>query len=290
MRIHPDLTNCTAFLGVLQEGRHKSPYDQDVNYYGTGFFVTVPTQYKSALTYFITAKHLLDLIVGRRDAFLRVNRRDGLADYIFIEEGRWHFHPEDVHNDVAAIVAPIDYGRLVTTTVEPRLFAKEEDTRNQNIGLGDSVHVIGLFSVHRGQQQNAPVVRSGTVAMLPTDDVLIGPDKRPVRAYLIEATSAGGMSGAPVFVEIDHADGRNIGNTNKMSLLGMLHGHWDLPATAIVARETTIEVPQNAGISIVIPAHRILEVLSQQPVLDEQKELFEAAETANARRLDDANG
>ena len=50
MRVNPEVSSCSAFLGVLQEGPEKSPNDQGGNFYGTGFFVTVPTGHGRELT------------------------------------------------------------------------------------------------------------------------------------------------------------------------------------------------------------------------------------------------
>src|SRR5436309_3387462 len=72
------------------------------------------------------------------------------------------------------------------------------------IGPGDEVFMTGLFTRLEGRSRNIPIVRMGKVAMMPGEEML--PDAKisgwrgGIEAYLVEARSAGGMSGSPAFV------------------------------------------------------------------------------------------
>jgi hypothetical protein len=86
------------------------------------------------------------------------------------------------------------------------------------------------------------------------------------RLYLAEGCSIGGLSGSPVFVShtirlggtaTEHGEHQYISGLGRPHFLGLMHGHWDLPIGAEVDQAEAV----NMGISIVIPAKKILEVL-----------------------------
>ena len=74
--------------------------------------------------------------------------------------------------------------------------------------------------------------------MLPTEKV---PAKNfnPMEVYLAEGRSIGGLSGSPVFIRqtvnlmLKGEDGDDIpfAGLGQLYLLGMMHGHWELPAS-----------------------------------------------------------
>ena len=91
-------------------------------------------------------------------------------------------------------------------------------------------------------------MRFGNLAMIPSDVVDSG--LGPIRAYLCEVRSIGGLSGSPAFItphllEIGAED-------SEYFLLGMVHGHWDIPPQ--FAGDPSV----NKGIGIVVPAEEIL--------------------------------
>ena len=93
-----------------------------------------------------------------------------------------------------------------------------------------------------------------------------------MEAYLAEGRSIGGLSGSPVFVRntvkmpTQTADGKPsyIAGLGQSHLLGLVHGHWHLPVS-FSATEQSEAV--NMGVSIIVPAKKILETL-HNPELD----------------------
>ena len=96
-------------------------------------------------------------------------------------------------------------------------------------------------------------------------------DRLPIKgfgemeAYLAEGRSIGGLSGSPVFVRntVKWPMHSSRGPTHLYGLgdghlLGLMHGHWEVPASF-----STIEQVEavNMGVSIIVPAKKILEVL-----------------------------
>jgi hypothetical protein len=85
--------------------------------------------------------------------------------------------------------------------------------------------------------------------------------------YLIEARSIGGLSGSPVFVrQMIPADSFSWRQT--LYLLGLIHGHWELPKGTENTLPTDDGVAINMGIAMVVPARKILEVIRQKDLTD----------------------
>jgi len=78
------------------------------------------------------------------------------------------------------------------------LFADEKTIAHHKLGVGDEVFATGLFTEVTETTRNIPIVRTGTVAMIPGEKIPFG--KNLIEAYLVELRSIGGLSGSPVFV------------------------------------------------------------------------------------------
>ena len=88
-------------------------------------------------------------------------------------------------------------------------------------------------------------------------------------AYLIEARSIGGLSGLPVFVNLERTyihknQVRHRRNGTGHYLLGMMLGHWDAVAPELdnSKADNTNIYSVNMGIGIVVPIENIVEVIS----------------------------
>lgn len=103
----------------------------------------------------------------------------------------------------------------------------------------------------------------------------------PMEAYLAEGRSIGGLSGSPVFVRqtvntsIPNQKGEKIpfAGIGQIYFLGLVHGHWDLPKSF---EKTPHSEAVNMGISVIVPAHKIWEVVNH-PELAEQRRLNDEA-------------
>ena len=87
----------------------------------------------------------------------------------------------------------LDYAPIAIT-----MFANPGIIEAKNLGVGDEVFIAGLFTRAIGQARNLPIIRMGTVAMMPDEKILF--HKKMIDAYLIESRSIGGLSGSPVFI------------------------------------------------------------------------------------------
>jgi hypothetical protein len=161
------------------------------------------------------------------------------------------------------------------TSIPAESFIKREDIDGDRIGLGDEVFMPGLFHLTQGGgKRNVPIIRQGTLAIVPDDPVYleVGRDKGFCEAYLIEARSIGGLSGSPVIVRrtksiVCEADGTSEKVHGVGALpyfMGLAHGHWDVKESQLNS-QTIIPDSQrgvNLGIAIVVPAHKVLEVIN----------------------------
>jgi hypothetical protein len=99
-------------------------------------------------------------------------------------------------------------------------------------------------------------------------------------AYLIEGRSIGGLSGSPVFVRntitipgINEAGQvTQVAGLGQAHLLGLVHGHWDMPVDFSEFGKTETV---NMGITIVIPAKKILEILFSPALVELRNEAFQ---------------
>lgn len=82
-------------------------------------------------------------------------------------------------------------------------FASDRFLQENQIGPGDELFLPGLFSPHKEESRNIPIIRTGTIAAMNEEPVpveLPGKIKVLMDAYLAECRSIGGLSGSPVFV------------------------------------------------------------------------------------------
>ena len=269
MLVPDEIRQCVLFLGFIN-----TPSD-DVQVFkpiGTAFIVSIPAENleESWHVYLVTAKHVAVALEGK-NFWARVNIKNGEAKFIEGDGVKWWYHPTDGSVDVAVIPwAPpeqVEHKQIPTS-----LFLSDEIIGEKSIGAGDLVFMTGLFTKLAGLSKNLPIVRMGNIAMMPDEKV---PTRAfgDIEAYLIEARSIGGLSGSPAFVQETI-----LGGGGKIYLLGLVHGHWDIPLESENEMED-IEGGSaiNMGIAIVIPAKIILAVINQPELIEKKREAEEAA-------------
>jgi hypothetical protein len=207
----------------------------------------------SEKVYLVTARHVIDKLRDKAadDTVLRLNPKDPNAPPIRIAAPltKWFSHPNDESIDVAITKVVTELGLPPThdhLTV-PISRCATEAVLNE-IYLGEEVFVSGLFRHQPGTHRNIPIVRIGNLAALNEERIVSNRWGKEIEGYLIEARSIGGLSGSPVFLNLEGAP-----------LLGLIHGHYDDEKAA--AQNGTIEAI-NAGIAIVVPVKNILAVIS----------------------------
>jgi hypothetical protein len=160
------------------------------------------------------------------------------------------FFPPDSSVDLAALplVLPSD-----VFDYEAIPFTLLSDQNGDALREGDQVLFKGLFIQYAGQTRMQPIVRSGSIAMLP-DETLPTTLKKPGHVYLAEVHSFGGNSGSPMFVDVGGPRRGKFGYDFK--LLGVVSG--EVYETADfqlqVAATFNGQVAANSGVSMVVPA------------------------------------
>jgi hypothetical protein len=281
MEISDAVLKCVAFVAA----KRNSPGEND-NYHllGTAFFVSYLISGTEGVedsgahqVYAVTAKHIIEEVKRRAtdaNVHLRVNvRQPKIVQYTPIPLSDWQFDDDD-RIDVAVAGLPEGFLRDYDChTVPVGMFADVEPVSHVNPG-GD-LFFPGLFSQRHGNERNIPIMRTGTVAALPSEPVRTKWGVLP-SAYLIEARSIGGISGSPVFSRHGFLISRTPENQTSVALLGLVHGHYegDLENSDTIREAGTDfgkPLSVNAGIAIVVPIAYVRAVL-ERPVFKAERE------------------
>lgn len=276
MRLPDTVQKCIVFLGI--DDTDTATGGEFIHYGGTAFLVSLPSKIPDRrFVFLVAAKHAAEKTDHIR-FYIRFNTKDGKSDKAIIEaaKDRWLYHPTDKGVDVAIMPwVPPREADYVAIPVE--MFLDRAKLERKGIGVGDEVYLTGLFSHHKGNDKNYPIVRTGNVAMLPAERVATkgGWHTPEIEAYLIEARSLGGLSGSPVFAQRSirvlaiEETGRIPLAAGAIFFLGLVHGHWEWTDPTNKDPWASREHGKiNVGIAMVVPAHHILEAL-YQPVLKE---------------------
>jgi len=245
---------------------------------GTCFFMHIPiVNTEFGFGYIITAKHVIEGIKQEsidQKVYIRFNIKNKGVKLMRASINSWLYHPEDSTVDVAVMKwKPPDIVDYLSLDVSKA--ATDEVIKTEGIGVGEEVFLTGLFINHYGKERNIPIVRIGNIAAMPEERVKTR-DFGAIEAYLVEARSIGGLSGSPVFAHL--VGTRHMGKTSKFEagkvyLLGLMHGHWDLPVLGAdeLAKDMSNIEQVNMGIAIVVPASKILEVLDRKELSEKRK-------------------
>jgi len=257
----------------------------------TAFIVGVHTDEKFGLAHIVTAKHVAQAIAPA-EAVIAMNAKDGAPLFLRTGEARWFYHPTEP-DSVDVAVMQFGSHRFQDYDIEwipEDMFATDKRIADFDIGLGDELVTIGLFTRFFGQTKLIPLVRTGNIAMMPKDR-LPSETFGEMEAYLAEGRSIGGLSGSPVFVRntvkmpAQTAQGTlaHISGLGSFHLLGLMHGHWDLPVS-FSASEKAEAV--NMGVSIVVPAKKILETLYHPELVAMRKAFCDNLKSKNHATTD----
>lgn len=288
MRLPDKVRECVIFMGVKEHG------NDDPTIGATAFFLSTPFKEKrfkgQRHKYVITAKHNLkefDEITCDDIVWLRCNLEDVGSEWIPTDRGLWISHPE---TDLA--ILPINFitipdgiidvnAKMQHHMIYSESIADDYQILNENIGIGDEVVAIGLFTHHKGQGKNLPMVRSGIIAGMPEEKVYTDKTYKYIDAYLVEIRSIGGFSGSPVFVYLGgppipipmtkntvRVYERMIGfDERTFYLLGLLHGHWDVKESQVgFSKKKKMEEGIGTGMAVVVPATKIIELINEEKI------------------------
>lgn len=253
---------------------------------GTGALVGIPIGGDYWVNYLVTALHVIHGSRKYGPLNLRLNVRPehvapgalGFADIPIALEA-WIEHPT---TDVAIAQLPGFTEKVDCKVIPHEMIASNEYVATQKVGVGDAVFFAGLFSQHPGQQRFQPIIRFGTISMMPHEKIttqIIQGVNTQVDAYLVEARSWGGHSGSPMFIYYppDREPGRLQVGATAPALLGIVSGHYRIPNEPEALRDSldSTQGSANSGIAAVIPAQAILDLLNGDELVEKREKAKE---------------
>jgi len=300
MRVPHQFLDCVVFVGrIVPKGSVSEPVVT-----GTAFLLSVPCTLRHGFhTYLVTARHVAEPLTWG-EWFIRINTNNGVRD-VRVNSGRWWKHPTEPDAVDAAVMAVSLDGWNHVAILASTVLATDARIEECYIGPGDEVFTMGLFHKVRGQEKILPVVRTGNLAMMPTEKVTIGIQGKlhESEVYLTESRSIDGLSGSPVFVrntvamESQVKRGAVVGKvdvfvTGWTYLLGLMHGQWNIREqdynqlsfpTIPGANRESIAV----GFAVVVPAKKINDILMQDGLVRERLEIEQTMNAAEGTTATD---
>ncbi len=271
------------------------PQDQS---HGTGFFVgypdarlkpkpgdTAPTM----IRYIVTNRHVIEPGVEHgkpckviRSSVLLNHKPDATHTSRYAEDERTDHHilrwatPKDPSVDLATATIGFDETLFDHLIIPTSLFVTDDDVANQKVVEGDPVLFAGLFmQTFAALHTLEPIIRVGSVALIPEGPLPTPLGGQPSHVYLTEAHSFHGNSGSPVFVDPTKFQGIISGPTYR--LLGVISGEVyeksDLTLTVVSTLSGNIEA--NSGVSIVVPASELMKLLDDQTLRDDREKVIQ---------------
>jgi len=274
--IDPQYLRCVVFLfaDVPDENTGKSKRTPAAS----GFLVAVGISEDRVIRYLVTNRHVASLSRKYGSLYARLHQQDGKAVFAKVAIDAWYEHP---NTDVAA--TPIPGVALENLAIPIEHLEIDARVKEHNVGAGDNVFFVGLFSEHPGAERNEPIVRFGNIALMPEGEILVntGDSVSRIRAYLVEARSWAGHSGLPAFVYFppDRAAGRIVltGEPN-IFLLGLVQGHYniegDVKFVGDIDDQGSATVSMNAGIAVIVPAQDVYDLLMSGEIKEKREEAF----------------
>lgn len=298
MRLSEDARRSVVFLGHLLDSDDENSFTAQA----TGFFVRY-----GGIPYLITAAHVA-VGLGDDPFQMRLNRLDGGAGIINFDPtldglDKWFLHPEP-SVDIAALAFPFAFRAdgWDHVSIAENLLLSDADVAGHDIGPGDTCYAVGLFRLLQGKQRNLPVVHRGSIAAMPSDELIPlknwrAEGKVQTRAYLVEATNLKGLSGSPVLIRptiniMAHrlqVEGKGETATWQpgpaaglsapscdVALLGVWSASWDAQTDEVLSLDQGREVRVPLGLGVVVPTARLIELLESGPV-KAQRQMFHDA-------------
>jgi hypothetical protein len=169
--------------------------------------------------------------------------------------------PRNPSIDLAAVPVALDPRILDFKLISSDMILTDDVMRTRNVAEGDTVVFSGLFIQYMGEVRVEPIVRTGTLAMLP-DEQMPTTLRKPGKVYLAETHVFGGNSGSPMFIDIGGLRRGVLGPDYR--LLGVVAGEIFETEDFVlkVATSFTGNLMANSGISMVVPGDEVLALLN----------------------------
>jgi hypothetical protein len=258
---------------------------------GTGFFVAVVdprVQSGKSFGYLVTNRHVAKAIVNSAplpvvSEYARLNleqpRQGKEWDEIQLPlsgPGSWSF-PNDPNIDLAVLPLAPDPKMFHYRGIPTSAFATKDVIKSNGITEGDEVILAGYFYPFPGIRKIEPLVRHGILAMSPDESI---PTAAGIgSSYLIDLHILHGNSGSPVMVCKGQPTSPGVIVVGSgCLLLGVVSGFYyededlELKPTTLL----TGNVKANSGVSFVVPADELLNLLNSAELRDSREAQIKA--------------
>jgi hypothetical protein len=288
MEIPPEITSCISYLAMVGE-------NGEDHIVGTAFFLCmrIPDADRVAHTsaiYAVTALHNIQAIKahGGTKTHLLVNGPGGGIAKMGRSVNDW-ICSKDKTVDIA--VTGIENAKFRGEGVlDYRSIISGEEIRDERINIGDNLFITGLFINRPGHHRVIPIVRLGSIAAMP-EEKIHSERWGAMDGYLIEVRSIGGLSGSPVFVELQKGRRGPRGDSPReytaFRLIGVMHGHSDIELHKPGKQHTGLSAKViNTGIGIATPSTKIVPILNDPRFAKERQRMAEAWDKRHPITLD----
>lgn len=275
-RLRGELADCVAYLYPSALSA-----DQGIQAGGTGFLVGVRSEAKPkiAYCYAVTNRHVVEgdpMNGGAGKApVIRLNTHNGGTD--IISNAQWKFPPAGDDIAIASISFEPTY-KFRPILVER--FMTQELVKELAVGWGDDLFLVGRFISHAGKQRNMPVARFGAIAMMPDEPIENEETKFQQESFLAELHTIGGFSGSPVFISLPRERYIDHPKYDSEEERKQSHRSWLLGIEWCNANF----LDRNTGMSGVIPAWRIADLLLNDEDFKMQRKRADENEEAQTKR------
>ena len=297
MRLTDNALRSVVFLGHVLDPDDLETFKARA----TGFFVGF-----KGVAYLVTAAHVA-VGLGADPFYVRINSLKDDCGAVIVDPGademhRWFLHP-DPSVDLALIAFPYRFrdAGWDQLAIGGDLLMSAAGVVEHDVGPGDTCYAVGLFRLLQGRRRNLAVVHQGSIAAMPSDELIPvsnwrGDGKVQARAYLVEATNLKGLSGSPVFVRptiqimadrmsvqheeagISFSRGGNAGLSAPscdVYLLGVWSASWDAQPDEVLGLDHGTETRVPLGLGVVVPTSALLDLLDSELVKVQRRNLYE---------------
>ena len=262
---------------------------------GTGFIVAYedPRAPKgSQFNYLVTNRHVAECwdenykARNIQSVDLRVNLKDGSSETVHFSpsgNAHWYFPTDDsVDLAVTTIVPSPTFENLA---VPLDMFFTKDSFTSYNVGEGAKIILSGYFVQIPGVRRVQPIMREGILAMVPDEPIQTTTNKLGT-VYLADTHIFGGNSGSPVFISTAGVRPGSIQFLDTFMFLGVVSGYYyeDSPVSFKIATTAKGIQRANSGVSIIVPADYLKELILNNPDLQRVRE----AELAKLPQLNTA--
>ena len=252
---------------------------------GTGFLVTVPDSRLGkdmGFGYLVTNQHVAKAIEQDengncvaheiQETYITMNlkepidgRRSDRQPLRMRGSAHWYF-PKDKDEAVDLAVMPFAAAdKYDAIPLSSEYLITSETLAKQSIVPGDRILTAGFFYGYAGLHQIQPILREGVLAMLP-DGPMTTTTCKSGNVYLADVHITPGNSGSPIFIipALGLGAGEVLGGVPSFfGLLGVVSGYMQETSDLTLRASTTwhASVQANSGVSVVVPAQQLKELL-----------------------------